>query len=108
MGYAVFPCGRNKRPAIPKADGGNGFKDGTTDWEVVQSMWARYPGELVGVATGNMSGVSVLDVDKKHPEAWQWWTEHRIGCCQHVFTGPDQVGCISSTDIARGFEIVKA
>jgi len=77
MGYAVFPCGRNKRPAIPKADGGNGFKDGTTDWDVIQDMWARYPGELVGVAMGVMSGVSALDIDKKHCGAWQWWAEHR-------------------------------
>jgi hypothetical protein len=77
MGYACFPCRLNKMPAIPKADGGNGFKDGTTDWDAIQAMWARHPGELVGVATGAMSGVSVLDIDRKHREAWQWWAQHR-------------------------------
>jgi hypothetical protein len=77
MGYACFPCRQNKMPAIPKADGGNGYKDGTTDREAIQAMWARYPGELVGVATGTMSGMSVVDIDAKHDTARKWWAEHR-------------------------------
>jgi hypothetical protein len=72
MGYAVFPCRPNKRPCTR-----NGFHDAVLDRAAIESLWARYPGELVGVATGTMSGVAVLDVDAKHHEARQWWAGHR-------------------------------
>jgi hypothetical protein len=72
MGYTVFPCRPDKRPVTP-----NGFKDAITDQDAIEDLWSRYPGVLVGVATGEMSGVSVLDIDKKHPEARAWWAEHR-------------------------------
>jgi hypothetical protein len=32
---------------------------------------------LVGVATGAASGIDVLDLDRKHPEARAWWTANR-------------------------------
>jgi hypothetical protein len=77
QGYAVFPCGPNKRPVIPKADGGEGYKDAVTDPAAIEEMWRRHPGVLVGVATGAMSGISVLDIDLvKHPEAAAWWEYH--------------------------------
>jgi len=39
---------------------------------------ALYPGELVGVPNGEVSGYSVLDVDlSKHPEADVWLAAHR-------------------------------
>jgi hypothetical protein len=72
MGYACFPCRENKRPATM-----NGFKDAVTDRNAIEDLWTRYPGELVGVATGNMSAVSVVDIDAKHNEARTWWAEHR-------------------------------
>jgi hypothetical protein len=40
-------------------------------------LWARYPGELVGVATGAVSGIAVLDIDAKHDTAGAWWSENR-------------------------------
>jgi hypothetical protein len=72
MGYACFPCGPHKRPLTP-----NGFKDATADREAIEELWCRYPGVLVGVATGTMSGVSVLDIDKRHRAAHEWWAAHR-------------------------------
>ncbi len=33
---------------------------------------------MIGVATGERSGVSVLDVDVKHNEARRWWAQHEI------------------------------
>jgi Bifunctional DNA primase/polymerase, N-terminal/Primase C terminal 1 (PriCT-1) len=72
QGYAVFPCLPSKRPATP-----HGFKEAVRDPGAVEELWARHPGVLVGVATGMMSGVSVLDIDKKHNPARAWWGEHR-------------------------------
>jgi hypothetical protein len=72
MGYCVFPCRQNKKPSTP-----NGFKDAVTDRNAIEDLWARYPGVLVGVATGEMSGVSVVDIDAKHDTARQWWAQHR-------------------------------
>jgi hypothetical protein len=72
MGYACFPCRPDKRPATP-----NGFKAAAGERGAIEELWRRYPGELVGVATGAMSGASVLDIDAKHNTARQWWTEQR-------------------------------
>jgi hypothetical protein len=72
FGYACFPCRHDKCPACP-----HGFKDAVLDRDQVEDLWRRFPGELVGVATGAVSGVSVVDIDKKHPDAHQWWSENR-------------------------------
>ncbi len=57
-GVPVFPCLENKRPACP-----NGFKEATSDLAVVQALFRRYPGPLVGVPTGPVSRFDVLDLD---------------------------------------------
>jgi hypothetical protein len=73
MGFACIPCRReNKRPMTP-----HGFKDAVREREAIEDLWRQYPGPLVGVATGEMSGVSVLDIDAKHNTACKWWDEHR-------------------------------
>jgi hypothetical protein len=70
-GWAVFPCRLDKRPACP-----HGFKDASRDASEISALWRRYPGPLVGIATGAVSGVWVLDVDVKHQEAVDWWMAH--------------------------------
>jgi hypothetical protein len=72
MGYFCFPCGQHKRPTCP-----HGFQDAVTDPDQLEGLWHRHPGPLVGVATGAKSGVSVLDIDKKHRPAHEWWAAHR-------------------------------
>lgn len=56
--YPSFPCNELKRPTCP-----NGFKDAAIPTHGLATLWARHPGELVGVPTGIASGLSVLDVD---------------------------------------------
>ena len=69
-GYAVFPCRDDKSPACP-----HGFKDAASEPDAVGRLWRDHPGPLVGVRTGAASGISVLDIDRKHPEAVAWWQE---------------------------------
>jgi hypothetical protein len=71
-GFAVFPCLRNKAPACT-----HGHLDAASDPADVRALWRRWPGPLIGIATGEPSGLAVLDLDAKHPEARDWWGEHR-------------------------------
>jgi Bifunctional DNA primase/polymerase, N-terminal len=71
MGLPCFPCTLSKRPACP-----HGFLDASTDPAVLRELWAKHPDILVGVATGEGSGIDVLDVDPKHEEALQWCKAH--------------------------------
>ena len=48
----------------------------STDPHVVRDLFRRYAGPLVGVATGTISNIDLLDIDQK-PEARQWWAENR-------------------------------
>jgi hypothetical protein len=69
----AFPCRLNKAPAFP-----HGFHNATADPPELRELWRRHPGPLVGVPTGEASGLDVLDIDgPRHPEAAEWWSAHR-------------------------------
>src|SRR5437763_3169884 len=67
-----FFCLEDKRPACP-----HGYKDAVSDAAALRDLHRRYPGPMVGVATGEASGFDLLDLDKKHVEATDWWTANR-------------------------------
>jgi Bifunctional DNA primase/polymerase, N-terminal len=82
-GWLVFPMRLlriegvvKKVPARSKREGGNGFHDATTDPAQIEWLWKRWPGELIGIRTGETSAFDVLDVDPSHPTAWDWWQDH--------------------------------
>ena len=54
----MFPCLANKKPATPRA-----FKDATTDPAAIAGLWWSHWGPLIGLPTGERSGLDVLDVD---------------------------------------------
>ena len=73
--WPVFPCGwESKAPTRPKSQGGNGFLDATRDSAEIERLWRRWYGGLIGIATGEVSGIDVLDIDVKHEIATKWWT----------------------------------
>jgi len=78
-GWPVFPCGRNKMPAIAKHDGGRGFLDATRDPATIRAMFTRRNAVLVGVPTGEASGIDVLDIDPRHGgDAWEGANLYRL------------------------------
>jgi len=71
-GRPCFPCAKSKRPISPR-----GFLDASADPIAPREIWSKFPGPLVGVRTGNTSRIDVLDLDRKHREATEWWMAHR-------------------------------
>jgi hypothetical protein len=73
-GLPCFPCGIAKKPTTPR-----GFKDATCDPDALCELWKKHPGPLVGVPTGEISGLDVLDIDARHGgESWLAEHKHRL------------------------------
>jgi hypothetical protein len=70
-GIAVGPARLDKAPNLP-----NGQKGASTDPERIRAMWAQFGGMLVFAATGDISSLAVLDVDKQHGGG-TWWSANR-------------------------------
>src|ERR1700726_1890053 len=71
QGLRCFPCRADKTPATPR-----GYKDASSMRETVEELWRRFPGPLIGIPTGEMSGFDVLDIDPQHGGA-KWFAEHK-------------------------------
>jgi hypothetical protein len=111
QGLSVFACQANKRPATP-----NGFKAAVSDRTAIEMLWRQYPGVLVGVVTGEISGIAVLDIDAKHDSAREWWAENRArllparvhrtrsGGLHVVYRHREGLAC-SVSRIARGVDV---
>jgi hypothetical protein len=69
-GLPVFPCGPDKRPLTP-----NGFKDASTDPDIVHEWGARMPDALIGVPAGPR--FVVIDLDLQHEDAQAWLDKYR-------------------------------
>jgi hypothetical protein len=69
-GIPVFPCAGSKKPIVP-----NGFLSASTDPTIVTALFATRGAELIGVPTGEASGVDVLDMDYRHG-AGAWEDQH--------------------------------
>jgi hypothetical protein len=62
QGWAVLPC----RPAGKEPAVQGGFKAATTEKRVIVAAWTARAAANVGIATGVMSGLVVLDVDPRN------------------------------------------
>lgn len=61
-GWRVFPLAAGTK--IPIRDT-NGFKDASTDRELISDWWRQWPDSNVGIATGTVSDLVVIDVDPR-------------------------------------------
>lgn len=73
-GIPVFPCKANKAPLTKR-----GFHDASTDENCITGWWRDNPNALVGMPTGNASGLLVVDID---PEGEGWYRANleRLDC----------------------------
>lgn len=79
-GFAVFPiftiedgrcsCGQDRCSSPGKHPIGSlvpqGVLNADTDPQVIREWWSLYPDANIGIATGDASGVVVLDIDEEH------------------------------------------
>jgi hypothetical protein len=70
-GIRVFPCKQDKTPYTE-----HGFKDASCGNALIAEWWTSWPGALIGVPTGSVAGLDVLDLDAKHNEARVWWRDN--------------------------------
>jgi hypothetical protein len=108
--FTAFPCRTDKSPACP-----HGFRDASHDPAAIHRLWHRWPGELIGVATGPVSQLWVLDIDVKHAEGCDWWraNHHRLlptrvyqtrsGGLHLYFRDGNSIGCTTGR-ICRGVD----
>jgi len=66
-GFYVFPL--MPKTKIPLTQ--NGFKDASNDPKQIKSWYRQYPNANIGIATGEISGLLVIDLDGKElPKEW--------------------------------------
>ena len=65
-GFHVFPLKPQSKVPLTK----NGFKDATTDAATIRDWWTQTPNANIGIATGRVSGLWVVDVDGAYPNTF--------------------------------------
>ncbi|KQW05569.1 hypothetical protein ASC66_11305 [Leifsonia sp. Root4] len=58
-GIRIFPCASGGKRPLTHA----GFHDASSDVDQVRTWWARWPEANLGMPTGSVSGIDVVDID---------------------------------------------
>ena len=109
-GLPCFPCQDSKAPTCP-----GGWKRATKNIDELRDLWNRYPGTLVGVPTGVITGFHALDIDPRHGgDTWYannaqnlvptWTQRTRSGGLHLLFKQRDGIG-LSAGKIAPGVDV---
>jgi hypothetical protein len=119
-GFPILPC--RWRDETVTVDGeervlkrkspltGRGFSDASRDPAQIRRWWQRWPDALIGVRTGNGSGLFVIDID---PDGIDWYTNnserlaagrvHKTERGYHLLYRDAGLGCTSKS-IAPGVD----
>ena len=68
--YPVFPCDVKKRPVCQ-----GGFKAATQDPDEIERLFSMQGAALIGVPTGAISGLSVIDIDVRDGKQGEKWVK---------------------------------
>lgn len=63
-GWSVIPCGQDKRPLVSWLR----WQSERATEGLIREWWGRWPEANVGIVTGSVSGIVVLDLDRGHAE----------------------------------------
>src|SRR5690348_5947608 len=61
-GYSVIPIGQNKRPLIEWKQ----YQSERATREQIEAWWKQYPQVNIGIVTGKISNLVVVDIDPRH------------------------------------------
>jgi len=64
LGWQVIPLAPGFK--VPAIKGGRGFKDASDDASVIDKWAVNFPSANIGIATGIMSGIVVVDIDPRN------------------------------------------
>jgi hypothetical protein len=64
LGWKVFPLTAGSK--LPAIKGGHGLKDATDDADQIEEWTRNFPAANIGIATGERSGVVVIDIDPRN------------------------------------------
>lgn len=63
-GWYVFPCGAGKDKKAPLTQ--HGLKDASVSDIQIKEWWGKWPDAAIGIVTGKVSGITVVDIDPRH------------------------------------------
>ena len=66
-GWPVFPCNTDKSPLSEHS-----FKDATKDATQIKVWWTRWPMASIGVPTGTITNIVVIDIDVRNGGDKSW------------------------------------
>ena len=82
--FPVFPCNSKKQPVC-----NGGFKAATQDPDQIEILFKAATATLIGVPTGEISGMSVIDIDVrdgKQGEEWMHRNRSKLGTTKVAVT----------------------
>ena len=82
-GLPVFPCRPDKHPYTE-----HGYKDASTDQSQIIQWWDQYPVAMIGLPTGAVSGLVVVDVDIKGARNGFLFLQNRDAACTFATETP--------------------
>lgn len=105
MNFSVIPIKLNKKPFIKWAD----YQTQKPTIKEIKNWWAKWPKANIGIVTGKISGIDVIDCDSeigkneidgympdssitpisKTPKGWHYYFKYRPGLSNSVRTIPD-------------------
>lgn len=81
LGAPVFPCNAEKHPITPR-----GFKDASADPDAIARMFDTASAALIGMPTGDVTGIFAVDVDMGQGKRGGEWLESAAHLLPQTYT----------------------